>query len=118
MALMVLGVIGVMLLLKQLGQVSRAAALKHLKSGARVIDVRSTREFQAGHLADAINVPLDEIRSRIESLVPDKQQVLLLHCLSGTRSGLARRILKHMGYTQVFNLGSYARAERIVRESR
>jgi rhodanese-related sulfurtransferase len=46
--------------------------------------------------------------------VSDKQRVPLLHCLSGTRSGFAKRMLKGMGYSCVFNLGSYDRAQRTV----
>jgi rhodanese-related sulfurtransferase len=46
--------------------------------------------------------------------VPDKNQELMLHCLSGMRSGVARRQLRAMGYTRVFNLGSYHRARKIV----
>ena len=44
----------------------------------------------------------------------DKNQILMLHCLSGGRSEIAKRILKGSGYTQVFNLGPYGRAGRIV----
>jgi len=50
--------------------------------------------------------------------VPDKNQVLLLHCLSGTRSGIAKRQLKSMGYQNVFNLGSYGRAGKILGDAR
>jgi len=107
-----------MLLLKQLGQVSRVVALEHLRRGARVIDVRSASEYQAGHLPEAVNVPLDALAQQIQRAAPDKDQVLLLHCFSGTRSGMARRILRGNGYTQVFNLGSYGRAESILRENR
>lgn len=38
----------------------------------------------------------------------DKNQILLLHCLSGTRSGMAKTKLKSLGYANVLNLGSYA----------
>jgi rhodanese-related sulfurtransferase len=41
-------------------------------------------------------------------------QPLLLHCLSGARSGIGKGMLKRMGYRQVFNLGSYGRATRIL----
>lgn len=114
----VVGVVGGLWLVKQLGQVSRKAALKHLKGGATVIDVRSPGEFQSGHLEGAINVPLNEIGERISQHALNKNQVLLVHCLSGTRSGVARRILKQRGYAKVFNLGSYFRAKSIVQANR
>jgi len=43
---------------------------------------------------------------------------LLLHCLSGGRSGIARGQLRSLGYPNAFNLGSFARAEKIVRSAR
>jgi len=103
------------LLLKRLQLISTGSARKHLKQGARVVDVRSAEEFRAGHLPGALNLPLGELSEDAPRRVPDRQQILLLHCLSGTRSGIARRQLKGMGYTKVFNLGSYRRAEHIVR---
>ena len=44
----------------------------------------------------------------------DKNQTLLLHCASGMRSGIAKDTLKSLGYANVFNLGSLARARKIV----
>ena len=45
---------------------------------------------------------------------PNKEQPLLLHCLSGGRSGIGTRTLRRLGYQHVFNLGSYGRAEGIL----
>jgi rhodanese-related sulfurtransferase len=45
--------------------------------------------------------------------VKDQNQVLLVHCLSGGRSGLAKQQLKGMGYPNVFNLGSLSRTRMI-----
>jgi len=63
----------------------------------------------------AINLPLSSLPDSMLSRVPNKQRVLLLHCLAGGRSALAPRLLRSHGYAQVYNLGSYGRAERIVR---
>jgi phage shock protein E len=103
-----------LLALKRLGLISAETARNYLKQGALVVDVRSVEEFKAGHLSKAVNIPLGELQDRLPRRVPDKSQVLLLHCLSGTRSGLAKRALKSTGYANVFNLGSYSRARRIV----
>lgn len=112
--LIVLGVAAVFLGLKKLGTVSPDAARDYLRQGAKVIDVRSPEEYRARHLPNAINIPLGELESRIGRHAPNKEDVLLLHCLSGGRSGLGSRVLKRMGYTKVFNLGSFGRAEKIV----
>src|ERR1035441_3226571 len=85
-----------------------------VEEAARVIDVRSQGEFQERHLPAAENIPLDRLREEIARLAPNVEQPLLLHCLSGTRSGMGKAQLKKMGYRNVFNLGSYGRAEKIL----
>ena len=117
-ALIVAGMVGGMWLFKRIGLISRNLALQYLSQGAKVVDVRTPGEFQSGHIDGAINVPLNELAERIGKQVPNKDQVLLLHCLSGTRSGMAKGILKGMGYASVFNLGSYFRAKGIVQAGR
>jgi phage shock protein E len=79
------------------------------------LSLRSPGEFNAGHLPGALNLPLGSLAEELPGRVLDKNQVVLLHHVSGTRSGLARRQLVLLGYRNVFNLGSYGRAERIVR---
>ena len=103
---------------KQLALVRPRIAREFLVQGAKVIDVRTAREFQSRHLPSAVNIPLDDLHERISSEVPDKETVLLLHCGGGVRSGMGRRILRQMGYSRVFNLGSYGRAQRILQDSK
>ena len=99
---------------KRLSFVSAEVARKQLAEGAVVIDVRSPEEFRSGHVPNAVNIPLGELRESLPRRVKDKSQVLLLHCLSGGRSGIAKQQIKGMGYQNVFNLGSYGRARQIV----
>lgn len=110
----VITVVLVFLVLRRIGLVSVRNARAHLQSGALLVDVRSTAEFKAHHLPGAMNVPLDILHSSAQSYLPDKRKVLLLHCHSGTRSAVACRVLKQMGYSSVFNLGSLGRAQKIV----
>ena len=112
--LIIAAVVAVIFMIKKSGRISAKDALEKLKSGALVIDVRSPGEFGSGHLAAAINIPLDEIETALPKRVKDKNQALLLHCASGMRSGMAKSKLNGMGYTNVFNLGAYGRAEEIV----
>ncbi len=107
--------IAAFLIFKQLILVRPQTAQDWLKKGATVIDVRSEGEFKERHLPGALNVPLDQLREEIARRVPNKEQPLLLHCLSGTRSGMGKTMLRKMGYRNVFNLGSYGRAEKILR---
>ncbi len=115
--LILAAIVAVVLLMKKAGQISAADAQAYLKNGALVIDVRSVGEFNSGHLAKAINVPLDEVETAVPKRVKDKSQVLLLHCASGMRSGMAKSKLQGMGYTNAFNLGGYGRAESILNQS-
>jgi phage shock protein E len=110
---MFVAVFAVILLLKRTGQISSADALAHLKGGALLIDVRTPAEFSAGHLPSAINLPLDQIATPLPRRLKNKSQVLLLHCQSGMRSGAAKKKLTALGYSNVYNLGSYGRAEEI-----
>jgi phage shock protein E len=100
--------------IKRSGQISAKEAAEHLKRGAMVIDVRSTNEFNSGHLMQAYNMPLDRVEMILPSAVTDKNKVLLLHCASGMRSNQAKKKLADLGYKNAFNLGSYDRAEKIV----
>ncbi len=82
---------------------------------ALLVDVRTTAEFNAQHLTNAVNSPLDQITQSLPDRVPDKSQVILLHCRTGRRSALAEKQLRALGYTNAFNVGGYEQAERIVR---
>ena len=104
--------------LKRAAFISTAEARKHLAAGARVIDVRSPEEFHSDQVANAINVPLPELRTRLPQWVRDKNQVLLLHCLSGGRSAIAKQQARGLGYANAFNLGALARAKAVVQSAR
>lgn len=99
------------------GQVSVKEAQKCLSKGALVIDVRTPAEFDIRHLPQAINLPVDQIEITLPARVTDKNQPILLHCRAGRRSALAMQKLNAVGYINVYNLGSYTRAERIVRST-
>ena len=113
--LIIVVAIALFLTISKAGQVSARDAAAYLKNGALVIDVRTPGEFNARHLTNAINIPLDEIETAVPQRVKDKSQVLLLHCASGMRSGVAQKKLNSLGYTNAFNLGSYGRAESILK---
>jgi NADPH-dependent 2,4-dienoyl-CoA reductase/sulfur reductase-like enzyme/rhodanese-related sulfurtransferase len=67
-----------------------------------VLDVRNLNEFEAGHLVGALNIPMDELRFRLDE-VP-RGRPIVVHCRSGFRSHLALRILKENRWTDVRNL--------------
>lgn len=108
------GIIVAFVLYRRSGFISIREAQEHLKKGALVVDVRSAGEFVAKHLPAAVNLPLSEIENNWQRRIKDKNQVLLLHCQSGTRSAAAKKKLIALGCPNTFNMGGYARAERIV----
>jgi phage shock protein E len=99
---------------RRAGQVSSKDAEEYLKNGAIIVDVRNPNEFESGHLMRAQNLPLDRIEMLASSMVQDKNKPLLLHCSSGVRSSMAKKKLEGLGYKNVFNLGSYERAGKII----
>ena len=99
-------VIAALMIFKRLGQISPVKARELVKSGAKLIDVRSPAEFASGHIEGAVNVPVGAMK---DDTLGAKDQPLIVYCASGTRSAMARSVLKSRGYTQVFNLGAMSR---------
>ena len=67
-----------------------------------LVDVRTKDEYELGHISGAVNVPLDEMRSRMKEIPSDKP--VFLYCGVGLRGYLASNILKENGYKDVRNL--------------
>lgn len=76
--------------------------------GALLLDVRSPAEFAEGHLAGAINIPVQELESRLAELPADKTREVLVYCRSGMRSARARTMLLAAGFVKVDDLGAMA----------
>ena len=71
-------------------------------SGPLVLDVRNLNEYEAAHIRGALNIPVDELRFRLDEVPRDRP--IVVHCRSGFRSHLALRILKENGWNDVRNL--------------
>lgn len=71
------------------------------------IDVRTSDEFNAGHIEGAVHIPYEEIALRIGEVTSDKGAKLHLYCRSGNRSGIAQQTLQAMGFTNTINEGGY-----------
>jgi rhodanese-related sulfurtransferase len=79
--------------------------LEHLRSHPDhlfVLDVRTPQEFAEGHVPGAVNVPYDQVASRLAEVPKDKDVVL--YCRSGRRAGLAADVLAAQGYTRLSHL--------------
>jgi len=67
-----------------------------------VVDVRKFSEYQAEHVVDAMNIPLDDINDKMSEFPADKD--FYLHCAGGYRSVIASSILKSRGYHNLINV--------------
>jgi NADPH-dependent 2,4-dienoyl-CoA reductase/sulfur reductase-like enzyme/rhodanese-related sulfurtransferase len=71
----------------------------------RFVDVRTPQEFAAGHIPDALNIPVDDLRSRLGELPRDRD--LAVYCQVGQRGYLATRILRQAGIPAANVSGGY-----------
>lgn len=76
-----------------------------LQEGAQVIDVRTPGEFAARHAPGSLNIPLQDLDAGAKALDPHRWVIVC--CASGTRSGIARRKLRSLGFDRVLNAGSW-----------
>lgn len=77
-----------------------------IKEGAIILDVRSPGEYAGGHVKKSINIPLDQLKSKLGKL--DKSKAIVTCCASGMRSSSARKILLANGFESVANGGSWS----------
>ncbi len=77
-------------------EVSREEARKLVEDGAQLIDVRAGHEWDAGHIAGATHLPLDELAGRTGEIDPERPVVL--YCRGGTRSTMATDALAEAGF--------------------
>ena len=84
------------------------------KEGTLILDVRDAPEVQnSGKVAGSVNISrgMLEFRADPESPYHDKnltkEKTLILYCASGGRAALAGKLLKDMGYNEVYNLGAF-----------
>lgn len=77
-----------------------------------ILDVRTPAEYRDGHLAGALNVPVDEVAARYGVLGIPRDSELVVYCKSGKRAARARDTLQSLGYTHVQLLEGSADAWR------
>ncbi len=87
-------------------QVGAMTAKSLIKKGAVLLDVRSAEEFEQGHLEGALHMAHTDILTKIETLVTNKEQAIVVYCSAAKKSAQAVETLVKLGYTKVYNLGS------------
>lgn len=86
-------------------RISGAEARRLLEEGALLLDVRPRLEFAQSHLPDAVNIPLEELSSRMSELPIER--TIITYCKLGDRSHKAAELLREAGY-DVHELGGRA----------
>lgn len=78
--------------------------------GARLLDVRTAREFNDGHFANATNLDVVDIE---RGKLPDvsRSEAIYLYCRSGNRSAAAKDLLEKAGFINVIDLGGLGEVE-------
>ena len=82
-----------------------AKALMDSEEGYIILDVRTPEEFAERHIEGAILIPDYEIGEKAESILTDKEQLILVYCRSGRRSKNAANELATLGYTNIKEFG-------------
>jgi molybdopterin/thiamine biosynthesis adenylyltransferase/rhodanese-related sulfurtransferase len=85
-------------------EISPPEAAQRQRAGATVLDVREQVEWDAGHIAGALFIPLGVVLDQIAAAVPNRDEEIVVYCRSGARSGRATAGLQELGYTNVVNM--------------
>jgi rhodanese-related sulfurtransferase len=86
------------------GDVSIDTAIELLddKPDIVIIDVRTAQEYSEAHIEDAVNIPVDDLETRIDELSIEDE--ILVYCRTGDRSSTAIEILETAGYTKLYHM--------------
>jgi rhodanese-related sulfurtransferase len=74
------------------------------RQDAVVVDIREKKDFEAGHIVDAINIPLAKLDQRLTELKKHKEKPVIVVCKLGQHSGEAAKKLQEAGHIEVFKL--------------
>ena len=100
------GYVGSNLLNQEFKQVNVDKIRELVESDSFIVDVREKGEFASGHIKGATNIPLSELRERIDEIPQDKP--VYIHCRTGQRSYNAVLALQNLGFHNVYNVsGSF-----------
>ena len=83
----------------------QAKEIMDTQEGYIILDTRAQDEYDESHIPGAILIPHDQILAKAESVLTDKDQLILVYCRSGRRSKLAAKDLVKLGYTNIKEFG-------------
>jgi rhodanese-related sulfurtransferase len=74
------------------------------RSDGIVIDLRDKKEFETGHIVDAINIPYAKLGQRLTELDKHKEKPVIVVCKLGQQSGMASKQIQDAGFLDVYKL--------------
>ncbi|MCB1684760.1 MAG: rhodanese-like domain-containing protein [Pseudomonadales bacterium] len=74
------------------------------RENALVLDVRDKKEFEAGHIVDAVNIPYGALEARLDELARYRERPIVVACRMGQHSGAAGTLLRKKGFVNVSRL--------------
>ncbi len=82
-----------------------AKTLMDTETNYIILDVRTADEYAEGHIPNAVNLNHEDVPSQAETMLPDKDALILVYCRNGRRSKIAAEALVEFGYTNVKEFG-------------
>ncbi len=98
------GMVAANIFRKEMAVITPDELAEQLQNGAKlqIVDVRTPQEYSAGHIADAVNIPVDELRARCQEV--DCERDTVVYCGVAYRAYLAYQILSQKGFKKLRNL--------------
>lgn len=104
----ILAVLGLVIEFRQRARGSNAVApadaVRLANSGALLLDVRDSQEYEAGHIIEARSLPVADIGAKAETLKKYREKPVIVYCETGAASGAAARTLRAGGFNKVVTL--------------
>ena len=69
-----------------------------------LLDVRTAEEYASGHVPGAVNIPHDQLASRLSEIATPRDEQVIVYCERGGRAGVATQTLEAAGFTKVRHL--------------
>lgn len=77
------------------------AYMQIMSGNTKVLDVRTENEYRVMRIRGAINIPINILSSNVQSILPNKNECILVYCACGPRAAQAVQVMKSMGYTNL-----------------
>jgi rhodanese-related sulfurtransferase len=115
-AVAILAVLAIVIEIRQRARgthlIAPSDAVRLANSGALMLDVRDSKDYDAGHIIDSRNLPAADIATRADSLKKFKEKPVIVYCESGNASAGAAKALRAAGFNKVVTLSGGLQAWR------